>query len=97
MDDITRSLTGTSQGATPIADGGTRAAIFLIVNAITQYVLELIEADASLRALVATIENPLLLVAFGVWDKLDSIIQARRGVTTGPTETQVPSAKVEPQ
>ena len=97
MDKYTRALTGTSQGATPIADGGMRAAILFIANATSQLLLDYFNADISVRAYVASILNPLMLILFGVWDKIDSVIQARAGVTTSPSVTQVPSTKVEPE
>lgn len=87
MSNFLRALTGTSQGATPLNDTGARAAILLVVNAISQYFLDYLSADVATRQLVATIENPALIIIFGVWDKIDSILQAQAGITTAPTPT----------
>lgn len=90
MGSLIRLLSGTSQGASPVTDSGTRAAIIIVVNAVTQYILDAFSADAATRGLVATIENPLIIIAFGLLDKLDGMILAQRGIQVAPSATVGP-------
>lgn len=88
MGAILKLLTGTSQGATPVQDGTTRAAYVTVLNAVLLVGCHLIHLTDADTLIVVALSNPLAIIVFSLVDKADAIIQASKGITTAPTPTK---------
>lgn len=96
MGTILKLLTGTSQGATPVQDGGVRAALVALLNGGLLVLCHAAGVSDSDTLIVVAAANPLSVLIFAAWDKFDSALMAEKGVTTAPTVTKRSTEVVEP-